>query len=219
MPERGDGQHGDLAEGVEAAEVDEHDVDDVAAAALGQRPVEVGLRRRRRGARLPGDEHAPRPRRSPTASGDRERARACERRGGRRGEAARQPAQHEDEQHERQRLDEELRQREVRAALQHEQHRDAVADGAEQQDGGEPAVRAGGRDRGDGDDDRDDRLQRAVPGGCRSPLTDVPVSSAPPGSTTSVEQHRAEVDRQRAALDDAGRALRRAGRARTAVAS
>ena len=43
--DRGDGEHGDLAQGVEAAEVDEDHVDDVAAVPVGDRPLPPSRRR------------------------------------------------------------------------------------------------------------------------------------------------------------------------------
>ncbi len=52
---RGD-EHGDLTERVEAAEVDEDDVDDVAPFGIGQRPIDHLGRDGSRRARLAGDD-------------------------------------------------------------------------------------------------------------------------------------------------------------------
>ena len=158
---RGRHEHRHLAEGVPGADVDERDVDDVLAVAelvgLRGEPGRHGL-----GAAAAGRDE--RDRADGRADGHTERD-APRARGRVRvaGELRRQPAQREDEDDERHRLDEHLGDGEVGRAVQDEEQRDAVAGGADEHDRGESAARDehehGGRD----DDDPDDGLRRGCP--------------------------------------------------------
>ena len=67
--ERHRAEHGDLADGVEGAEVDEHDVDDVGAASLRQRAAQE---ERRDAVRRGPGQHRVGERREPAAGADRE---------------------------------------------------------------------------------------------------------------------------------------------------
>ena len=187
--QRDDAEHGDLAEGVEAAEVDQDDVHDVGAAAL-----RIGVL----------DEEAARCCRAPGGSSPRRRAPPIRPRGDRDGEvadaipsdAARaygsgaelldalgEPAQAEQEQHRGHGLDDKLRQREIGRRQPHEADAGDEARAAEQDQrrqamelglvgGAERAGDPDGPDQREGEvevarrraRDRETRARKAAPG-------------------------------------------------------
>ncbi len=163
----GNEQHGDLAERVERAEVDDDRVDNVVGAGLIGRATDELAAGRRRG--LPGgaDDHR--------AERDQHAARHRDERFGQlhdgpgvgAAELRGQPSQHEHERHQRQGLDEELRQRQVWRAVHHEQPPDAIADHPDQQHRSEPTVRPDQRNRGHDHHDPERDLHRGVVEGLR----------------------------------------------------
>ena len=161
-PGRGRDEHRDLAHGVPGADVDQGDVDDVAAAAEGHRLLGVRRRDRGRGAGAGGDQHdagdgrRDQQRRAPSASSDAELQRPV-------GEVLRKPAEHQHEHHQGDGLDQHLGQGQVGRAVEEEQHGGAVAGDADQDDRLEPTAGPGGEHRGDRDDRRDHRLPAVVP--------------------------------------------------------
>ena len=145
----------------QAADVDEHHVDDVLAVALlDGEPWQLGRdalslsRAQGDDADEPHDQADQRPDDDPTDAMDR---------GVALGDLGRQPAQHEDEHHDRDRLDEGLGQREVGSAVQGEQRDEPEAGHADEQHGGHALLRPGGRDRRDRHDERDGHLSGIVP--------------------------------------------------------
>ena len=106
-------EHGDLAERVEAAEVDEDHVDDVAAVAVGHRPLDHLVGDRRRGRSTPAATSA----KTNTIAADASPRCRCGRPADAgadcRLEAVGEAAQHEHEQDRRQRLDGDLGERQV----------------------------------------------------------------------------------------------------------
>ena len=144
----GDDQHRDLADGVPGPDVDQDHVDDVVAAAERDRrsgkSAETGVAV----PRADGDERHAR-RDDPDRDAERDPADPAGADGPLR-DLVGQPAQHQHEHHDRHGLDQELGQRQVRRAVQDEQHGDAVAGDADQHHRGQPAQRP---HRGDGRDD------------------------------------------------------------------
>ena len=139
------------------------------------------------------------------------------------GELRRQPAQREDEDDERHRLDEHLGDREVGRAVEDEEQRDAVAGRADEHDRREPASGDEHEHRGRDDDDARRRPARGCPRAAPSGI--VPrVTAARPGQGDEDDEDAGEVDRERAALRHGGRLDRpavdppqRAGEAALAV--
>ena len=163
-PESGDEQHGDLAQGVEAAEVDQDHVDDVRALAVGDRAIEHLGRDRwivDRPTRVGGGEREHEDRDADEGGdgdahrGD-DRSRAI-------GERAREHLEYEHEEHRGERLDRELGEREIRCALHHVEPGHSVADGAEHERRGDAAVHQGRTDRS-GHDERGQRDVQPVVG-------------------------------------------------------
>ena len=121
----GGGQHRDLAHGVDAPEVDEDHVHDVAAAAVGHRPLDH-LAGHRLGGAVPRGGQRQQEHGDADGGGHRQPHRPAGR-GGPALEAVGQAAQDEHEQHGGQRLDRHLGQRQVRPALHDEQAGHRVA--------------------------------------------------------------------------------------------
>jgi len=212
-PGPGDGEHerrdpegrgeddGHLAEGVQAAEVHQDEVDDV---------VPVGFRQRQRaeaGADPRGGAGAGGAQEHDGDEGTRgeghEGAGRLGPRCRRHGETGRQQSQDEQEDDQREGLDEELGQREIGGTLDDEQQGDRVAHGAEDQHGRQAPRRHGQRDRCGHDDQAEPGLHRPVD-------TDRVDGAQPPrGQRARGQQDRradddAEVRRQGAALHPPG---------------
>ncbi len=114
--------------------------------------------------------------------------------------------QDEDEQDEQQRLDEQLREREVRRTLDHEEHGDAVTHRAHRHHGSQPVPGEDGPERRDRHRHHDPHLDRPVD--CDEALRQVQVGQQEPAGDNQRRRHDdGEVHREGAGLDRTGHTI------------
>ena len=204
---RGDQQHAHLAEGVPGADVDQDDVHRVRAVS-----AVVGRIGQQRGDRdgVAGSHGERRDRRHRRTHRHRQRRprqpQSLDRRGAGLGW---QCPQHQHEHHQQDRLDQELRQRQIRGAVQREHHTCAVAGQADQQHHGQPVAGDGRAQRRGDDQHADHRLQGRIPG------AELDAVACPPRQHRQRQQHQRRHDggldrRDRAALRHPGGSQREA---------